>query len=292
MNAIRKLEFEDSAVRMLVRDDEPWWVLTDVCTVLEIGNSRQASTRLDSDEKDGVIINDAMGRAQEMTIINESGLYSLILTSRKAAARRFKKWVTSVVLPELRRTGRYVMGEAEADAMPVAADGKVFGVRIAKANAAARLIAVANSIYGPEAARALWEFERDLPRIARRSIHVPEGEPDADPADCLRHLLDAEMGDGRTVRERLRLAIADKAAAKGMDAFGIVPSPPMETHCIAIADQNRFLAAVFSNTQWNEHWRLALVKLPGAKKSRVGIMFDGVRRIATLVPKARVADQL
>lgn len=93
--------------RTIMRGDEPWFVLADVCRSLEIANPRDAAGRLDDDERDAVVIADAIGRAQQQTIINESGLYNLILTSRKEGAKRFKKWVTSQVLPAIRKTGGY-----------------------------------------------------------------------------------------------------------------------------------------------------------------------------------------
>ncbi len=78
----------------------------DVCAALSIANSRDAVTRLDEDEK-GVATIDTLGGRQEMATVNESGLYSLILGSRKPEAKRFKKWVTSEVLPAIRKTGSY-----------------------------------------------------------------------------------------------------------------------------------------------------------------------------------------
>lgn len=107
MGQIVPFDFEGAQVRVLDRDGEPWFVLADVCRVLEISNARDAAGRLDDDEKDGVGITDAIGREQQTTIINESGLYSLILTSRKPSAKRFKKWVTAEVLPSIRKTGGY-----------------------------------------------------------------------------------------------------------------------------------------------------------------------------------------
>jgi hypothetical protein len=78
-----------------------------VCRKLEIANPRDAASKLDDDEKDGVGITDARGREQKSTIITESGLYRLILTSRKEAAKKFKKWVTAEVLPAIRKIGAY-----------------------------------------------------------------------------------------------------------------------------------------------------------------------------------------
>lgn len=79
-----------------MKDGEPWWVAADVCAVLEIVNSRDAMGRLDADEK-GVASTDTNGGAQQVGIINESGLYSLVLGSRKPEAKAFKKWITSEV---------------------------------------------------------------------------------------------------------------------------------------------------------------------------------------------------
>ena len=100
-------DFDGQPVRTIINDDgNPWFVHADACRVLDITNSGNAAARLDSDEK-GVHSMDTLGGRQELTIISESGLYSLILTSRKPEAKRFKKWITSVVIPSFRKTGRY-----------------------------------------------------------------------------------------------------------------------------------------------------------------------------------------
>ena len=93
-------------VRTVTIDDEPWFVAADVCRALEIGNSRMATERLDDDEK-GVSLIDTPGGQQELTIINEPGLYSLVLGSRKPEAKAFKRWITHEVIPALRKTGTY-----------------------------------------------------------------------------------------------------------------------------------------------------------------------------------------
>ncbi|MBP2302546.1 phage antirepressor [Azospirillum picis] len=107
-----EFSFEDTTVRVLEINGTPWWVLVDVCVVLGIANPRDAAGRLDDDEK-GVGITDTLGGPQEVTVINESGLYSLTLTSRKPSAKRFKKWITSEVLPAIRKTGGY--GTSQVD---------------------------------------------------------------------------------------------------------------------------------------------------------------------------------
>jgi len=99
--------FDGQPVRTIINDDgNPWFVHADACRVLDITNSGNAAARLDSDEK-GVHSMDTLGGRQELTIISESGLYSLILTSRKPEAKRFKRWITSEVIPSIRKTGRY-----------------------------------------------------------------------------------------------------------------------------------------------------------------------------------------
>ena len=84
----------------------PWFVAADVCNALDLGNSRDALTRLDDDEKSTASI-PTPGGAQSFTTVNEPGLYSLIFGSRKPEARAFKRWVTHEVLPTIRRTGTY-----------------------------------------------------------------------------------------------------------------------------------------------------------------------------------------
>ncbi|WP_416999391.1 Bro-N domain-containing protein [Alistipes finegoldii] len=94
-------------VRNVVIKGEPWFVAKDVCDILELTNSRKATAGLDDEEK-GVTISDTPGGQQSLTIVNESGLYSLILQSRKPQAKAFKKWVTSEVLPSIRKYGYYI----------------------------------------------------------------------------------------------------------------------------------------------------------------------------------------
>lgn len=91
-------------VRVVIQNDEPWFVGSDVMAALEI--DRTQIRRLDSDEK-GVCSIHTLGGDQRVSVINESGLYTLILTSRKAEAKKFKRWVTHEVLPAIRRTGEY-----------------------------------------------------------------------------------------------------------------------------------------------------------------------------------------
>ncbi|MCF5179636.1 phage antirepressor protein [Pseudomonas syringae] len=98
--------FETKEVRTLLINDQPWFVANDVSEVLLYSEASAMTRHLDDDEK-GLSIVQTLGGEQEMLVINESGLYSAILRSRKAEAKRFKKWVTAEVLPAIRQAGRY-----------------------------------------------------------------------------------------------------------------------------------------------------------------------------------------
>lgn len=93
-------------VRVVMKDGEPWFVAVDVCKALDIANVGNAMARLDDDEK-GVRSMDTLGGRQDMSVVNEPGLYTLVLGSRKAEAKKFKRWITHEVIPSIRKTGSY-----------------------------------------------------------------------------------------------------------------------------------------------------------------------------------------
>lgn len=95
-------------VRTVVKDNEPWFVAADVCRALELSNPTMATDRLDEDERSKF----NLGRQGEAVIINEPGLYSLVLGSRKPEARAFKRWITHEVIPSIRKHGAYITTEA------------------------------------------------------------------------------------------------------------------------------------------------------------------------------------
>ncbi|WP_418630520.1 Bro-N domain-containing protein [Ruminococcus sp.] len=97
-------------IRTITKDGEPWFVIADVCRALEIRNSRMVAGRLDRDELMSVKLTSG-GQRREMTVINESGLYAVIIRSDKPQAQSFRKWLTSEVIPTIRRTGGYVSNE-------------------------------------------------------------------------------------------------------------------------------------------------------------------------------------
>lgn len=131
MNALPSpLEFEGCPIRIIEHNGTPWWVLAEVCKVLEIANPSDVAKRLDEDERDGVDIADPIGRIQSTTIISEPGLYKVIMTSRKPVAKRFDRWVRHEVLPSIRKTGSY--GTPDLGAAIIAgmeAMGRAMGVR-------------------------------------------------------------------------------------------------------------------------------------------------------------------
>lgn len=106
---------EKTPIRVQLVNSEPWFVAKDVCVVLEHSNHKMAIKTLEEDEVSSVYLTDAMGRKQETKIVSESGLYSLIFQSRKPEAKKFRKWVTSEVLPSIRRKGYYGVKIQEGD---------------------------------------------------------------------------------------------------------------------------------------------------------------------------------
>ncbi len=102
--------YENKQIRTQQIDGQIWFIAKDICEILDIKNSREAIKNLDDDDKK-IVNHDTLGGKQNISIINESGLYCLILKSRTAASKKFKRWVTHDVLPQIRKTGSYVSQE-------------------------------------------------------------------------------------------------------------------------------------------------------------------------------------
>lgn len=196
MSNVVPFKFDQMIVRCIVKDGEPWFVAAEVCEALSISNNRDAVSRLDDDEKADVGIADTSSngvtQSREVTIINESGLYSLTLTSRKPEAKKFKKWVTSEVLPSIRKTGSYSANDQLAvpqtlpDALRLAADlaeqnqkiatelalaapKAAVADRIANAEGSVSIREAANTLRVPERKFVLWLQQHDW--VYRRSGH-------------------------------------------------------------------------------------------------------------------------
>lgn len=119
MNAadVQLFEFHRHPVRVVNIDSEPWFVLSDLCRVLSIQNARDVAARLDADQK-GVGQIDTPGGRQQMTIVNESGMYDVVIRSDKSDAVAFRRWITGKVLPAIRKTGSYSQYPAAPRQLP------------------------------------------------------------------------------------------------------------------------------------------------------------------------------
>lgn len=173
MTALLSYQFDEDPIRVVMIAGDPWFVANDICRVLALTNPRKAVGDLDDDEK-GVTISDTLGGQQEMNVVSESGMYSLIFRSRKPEARRFRKWVTAEVLPSLRKTGQYQLHEHEPPP-PQAID--LDPVRL---TAGVSVIREARRLFGPMAARKLW-VQVGLPPVVADSHAVFDGDPLAAP---------------------------------------------------------------------------------------------------------------
>lgn len=131
-NEIQRFEFKGAALRTLTDENgEPWFVAKDVCDVLELSNVGQALARLDDDEKSSITLNDGTPGNPNKAIVSESGLYALVLASRKPEAHEFKRWVTHEVLPQIRKTGGYI--PTTDDDMTILAKAVMIGQRTMEA---------------------------------------------------------------------------------------------------------------------------------------------------------------
>jgi prophage antirepressor-like protein len=200
--------FDGVPVRVLARDGEPWFVLADVCRVLEIKNVGDASGRLDDDEKGSIANPDATSAGGKPTviIINESGLYSLILTSRKPEAKRFKKWVTSEVLPAIRKTGGYIAATPEETPETIMARA-LFVAKETMDRQAAQLIKAEE-----RAVKAEQIVERERPKVeAHDRISAADGSLTITQAVAA----ERAHGSGRTGPCVLRTRMANRQGKPG-----------------------------------------------------------------------------
>lgn len=152
MNNIQIFKYEDNDVRTVDLNGEPWFVGKDVAAVLEYSNPRKAlADHVDQEDK-GVTKCDTLGGMQELTIINESGLYSLILSSKLPTAKQFKRWVTSEVLPSIRKNGGYIAGQEQLTPSELMAKALLVANKtLAERDARISELTVQNAIMQPKA---------------------------------------------------------------------------------------------------------------------------------------------
>ncbi len=199
MSAIVPLHFEAHPVRIIERDGAPWFVGNDVCRVLGLTDPRQALDKLDEDERGGCSIPTPSG-AQEMRIISESGLYTLILRCRDATTpgtlpHRFRKWVTGEVLPSIRSRGSYA---PQAD----------------QQRESLRMVAECRRTFGKAVAQRLWA-ELGLPAVSgtpATSLPLPVDEIEAFVRQADRPVARSELYrrvDGRMDAQQLDTVMQD-----------------------------------------------------------------------------------
>lgn len=232
-------DFEEQAVRVVMRDDEPWFVAADVCRVLEHTNPTMAIKGLDEDE---VTLSQIEGSHRQTNLISESGLYALVLRSDKPAAKRFRKWVTAEVLPAIRRHGRY-----EHPGVPANDGGLIAGLPLREAELWLQMVREARLTRGTRAAVSIWD-RSPLPSLNATA-------PTVDPAEgraCLAHMLDRLAGAIAAARDAHSDVGVDHLTAMGMRA---------RADGLFVAN---FHLSIFEGTKWagGAH-RAALGALPG-----------------------------
>lgn len=170
MTEIQRFDFKGAALRTLTDENgEPWFVAKDVCDILGHSNVSMALDRLDDDERSKF----NLGRQGETNIVNEAGLYVLVLGSRKPEAHEFKRWVTHEVLPQIRRTGGYIPTTDADDDMTILAKAVMIGQRT---------------------------MEAQKRRIAEQSEHIKELEPKAQALDDF-----TNVEDGLLIRDAAKV---------------------------------------------------------------------------------------
>ncbi|MBX7472739.1 phage antirepressor [Streptomyces sp. MAG02] len=111
MPSIIPFTYHDQPVRVVTIDGEPWFVLADLCKVLELSAPHMVAKRIPEDARNQTSVIDSMGRTQQATIISEAGMYEVVIRSDKPEAAAFRRWITSEVLPSIRKHGGYLTPE-------------------------------------------------------------------------------------------------------------------------------------------------------------------------------------
>lgn len=152
MADIQVFTYNSNEVRTVELNGEPWFVLKDVCEVLGISHITDTAKRMDEDEVGQTEVTDSMGRKQSTYVISESGLYNVILRSDKPEAKPFRKWVTSEVLPSIRKSGGYIAGQDQLTPEELMAKAlQVANKTLAEREARISALTVQNTIMAPKA---------------------------------------------------------------------------------------------------------------------------------------------
>ena len=240
---------EFGEIRSMTIDGEPYFVGKDVAAALGYTNTRKALIDHvdDEDRTGGVTIRDSIGREQKPTIINESGMYSLILSSKLEGAKRFKRWVTSEVLPSIRKTGAFATDSA-------AAELKARELRVKEMNAQARLI-------NAETRRLLiLQKEKGLSKVAvdALAVRAMEDVTGKDLGDYLprteKTYSASEIGNA--------LGISAAKVGKIANAYGL----KTDEYGITVMDKSRYSSKEVAAFRYNEHGKQKIKEiLEGSK---------------------------
>lgn len=215
--------------------------------------------------------------------LTRDGFVFLVMGFTGREAARFKEayiMAFNRMEEELRQMGLAIDHDGD--------DVTAWGLPLRKVDSASRLIGAALRVYGPDAARRLWEKDKSLPNIRRYAISKMVDTPEDDPTGCLRHLLRMEGRSGATVGTMLDLALRDRASAPAMRDHGILIAPAGFPDRVGIADDHPFLRHAFSGTQWAGEWRRALILLDGATRTKKALPFNGRQSAVVLVPRATI----
>lgn len=199
--ALQSFGFGDQLVRATDMQGAAWFVANDVCGALEISNARDAVSKLDEDEK-GVVTTDTLGGPQQVSIISESGVYSLIFKSRKPSAVAFRKWVTGQVLPTIRQTGKFETVPTEPMEQIVEAGTPEF---IERVRTGLQLVREARIVFGIPAARRAWVV-----------AGLPDVSPAAEGASHLQYLDAKAQAVARWFAERIDMVTGTRENATAL----------------------------------------------------------------------------
>lgn len=274
-NNLQTFDFDENPVRVIEKDGTPWFVAADVARVLEYDSAKDACRCLDDDERGRHIVPTPSGD-QEMTVINESGLYHLIIVSRKPEAKKFRKWVTSEVLPAIRKTGRY---ELPADDSEEDNGDRTDVLPDRSTSQWLKMIRETRLLYGRNAAREMWT-RSPLPKIGFETPDcISQTSSEETGRRCLAILTDAAVSDGSTVRDLVRRNDDETLKRYGMRFFYLDGQK-----YLAVLNGHSFLDKVFRTTAFAAgKYRHALRGIKGVLPwSSIRIGHDHQR--CTLIP--------
>lgn len=164
-NEIQRFDFRGASLRTLTDEaGEPWFVLKDCMSILDLGNPTETVKMFDKDEFSTAEVIDSIGRRQQTYIISEPGLYRLVMKSRKPEAKEFQRWVTHEVLPQIRRTGGYIPTSDADDDMTILAKAVMIGQRTMEEQKR-RIQAQQTRIDELQPKASMWDNFVDIPDV-------------------------------------------------------------------------------------------------------------------------------